>query len=105
MQQLTIINRGKIECQVYWDGRHQNLNTRFKREAELDAYIAKLLSEGWRLFKVDNGQMYFVYDQEESRLSITPQSSGRDKAPIFEDADPEQPLSWLTKSQLGRNGR
>src|SRR5262249_52223740 len=103
MQQLTIINRGKIECQVYWDGRHQNLNTRFKKESELDAYIAKLLSEGWRLFSVDNGQMYLVYDQLESRQAAVAHASA-EKVQPFEGSDQEQPLAWLTKPQSGRNG-
>ncbi len=105
MQQLAIINRGKIECQVYWDGKHQNLNTRFKKETELDAYIAKLLSEGWRLFSVDNGQMYFVYDQPESRPATYQASSSREKSPFLDEPEQEQPLSWLTKPPSGRNGK
>ncbi|HLY27191.1 MAG TPA: hypothetical protein VKQ72_12675 [Aggregatilineales bacterium] len=105
MQHLTIISRSKMDCQVYFDGKHQNLNTRFKREAELDAYIAKLLSEGWRLFNVDGGQMYLVYDQEESRPAAYPQSSGREKGPFVEESASDQPLSWLTKPQPGRSGR
>ena|SRR5579859_3110176 len=105
MQQLAIINRGKIECLLYCDGKHQNLNTRFKKETELDAYIAKLLSEGWRLFNVDNGQMYFVYEQPDSRSASYPASSAREKTPFLDESQQEQPLSWLSKPQSGRNGR
>ena len=63
MRGLAIINRGNIQCQLYLEGNYQNLNTRFKKEADLDNYIARLLAEGWRLQNVDQGQMYFVCEQ------------------------------------------
>ena len=62
MQSLAIINRVKIECNLYKDGRHENIRTQLRKQSDLDVFIAKLLSEGWCLFSVGGDDMYFVYE-------------------------------------------
>ena len=62
MQSLAIINRVKIECNLYKDGRHDNVRNQLRNQRDLDVFIAKLLNEGWRLFSVGGDDMYFVYE-------------------------------------------
>lgn len=60
MQTLAILNRTKLECNLYHGGKHDNYSNRIKKQSDVDDWIAKLLGEGWHLFNVAGDDMYFV---------------------------------------------
>jgi hypothetical protein len=66
MQALAIINRSKLECDLYRGGKHSNFSHQIKKQSDVDEWIAKLLSEGWHLFNVAGDYMYFVSEMSQS---------------------------------------
>jgi hypothetical protein len=66
MQTLAIINRSKLECDLYRGGKHSTFSHQLKKQSDVDEWIAKLLSEGWHLFNVSGETMYFVTELSQS---------------------------------------
>jgi len=66
MQALAIINRSKLECDLYRGGKHTTFSHQIKKQADVDEWIAKLLGEGWHLFNVAGDSMYFVSESPQA---------------------------------------